>query len=251
MLPLSLFRSRNFAVGNAATLLIYGGLGAATFFVTIYLQQVSGYSPIEAGLSLIPITLLMWLLSRRFGALSDRIGPRLLMGFGPIVAGLGLIWMGQLDADVDYWTELLPGVVVFGVGLSATVAPLTNTVLGSVPQHNAGVASGVNNQIARVAALLAIAAVGLVVNARFEAVGGPAVEDAEPLTSGSPQVLDASVEAFQAGLGVAGALVVFGGIMSLVGIVNPRREEREPHEPREELGAVRLAQPCPEGRRAA
>jgi hypothetical protein len=173
------------------------------------------------------------------------------MGFGPIVAGLGLMWMGQLDADVDYWTELLPGVVVFGVGLSATVAPLTNTVLGSVPQHNAGVASGVNNQIARVAALLAIAAVGLVVNARFEAVGGPVVEDAEPLTSGSPQVLDASVEAFQAGLGVAGALVVFGGIMSLVGIVNPRREEREPHEPREELGAVRLAQPCPEGRRAA
>jgi EmrB/QacA subfamily drug resistance transporter len=251
MLPLSLFRSRNFAVGNAATLLIYGGLGAATFFVTIYLQQVSGYSPIEAGLSLVPITLLMWFLSRRFGALSDRIGPRLLMGFGPIVAGLGLIWMGQLDADVDYWTELLPAVVVFGVGLSATVAPLTNTVLGSVPQHNAGVASGVNNQIARVAALLAIAAVGLVVNARFEAVGGPAVEDAEPLTSGSPQVLDASVEAFQAGLGVAGALVVFGGIMSLVGIVNPRREEREPHEPREELGAVRLAQPCPEGRRAA
>ena len=109
MLPLSLFRSRNFAVGNAATLLIYGGLGAATFFVTIYLQQVSGYSPIEAGLSLIPITLCMWFLSRRFGALSDRIGPRLLMGFGPIVAGLGLMWMGRLDADVDYWTELLPG----------------------------------------------------------------------------------------------------------------------------------------------
>jgi EmrB/QacA subfamily drug resistance transporter len=251
MLPLSLFRSRNFAVGNAATLLIYGGLGAATFFVTIFLQQVSGYSPIAAGLSLIPITLCMWFLSRRFGALSDRIGPRLLMGLGPIVAGLGLVWMGRLDADVDYWTELLPGVLVFGLGLSATVAPLTNTVLGAVPQHNAGVASGVNNQIARVAALLAIAAVGLVVAARFEAVGGAAVGEAEALSGGSPEVVDASVAAYRAGLGVGGALVVFGGVMSLLGIVNPRREEGAPREPREELGAVRLAQPCPEGRRAA
>ncbi|HET9737629.1 MAG TPA: MFS transporter [Solirubrobacteraceae bacterium] len=251
MLPLSLFRSRNFAIGNAATLLIYGGLGAATFFVTIFLQQVSGYSPIAAGLSLIPITLCMWFLSRRFGALSDRIGPRLLMGLGPIVAGLGLIWMGRLDADVDYWTELLPGVLVFGLGLSATVAPLTNTVLGAVPQHNAGVASGVNNQIARVASLLAIAAVGLVVAARFEAVGGAAVGEAEPLSGGSPEVVDASVAAYRAGLGVGGALVVFGGVMSLIGIVNPRREEGVLREPREELGAVRLAQPCPEGRRAA
>jgi EmrB/QacA subfamily drug resistance transporter len=251
MLPLSLFRSRNFAVGNAATLLIYGGLGAATFFVTIYLQQVSRYSPIEAGLSLLPITLCMWAFSRRFGALSDRIGPRALMGFGPIVAGLGLIWMGRLDADVDYFTELLPGVLVLGLGLSATVAPLTNTVLGSVPQHNAGVASGVNNQIARVASLLAIAVIGLVVAARFEAVGGPAARDAEPLSGGSPEVVDASVAAYRAGLGVAGALVMLGGVMSLVGIVNPRREEREAREPREELGAIRIAQPCPEGRRAA
>jgi hypothetical protein len=167
------------------------------------------------------------------------------------VAGVGLIWMGRLDADVDYFTDLLPGVLVFGLGLSATVAPLTNTVLGSVPQHNAGVASGVNNQIARVASLLAIAVIGLVVAARFEAVGGPAARDAEPLSGGSPEVVDASVAAYRAGLGVAGALVMLGGVMSLVGIVNPRREEREAREPREELGAIRIAQPCPEGRRAA
>jgi EmrB/QacA subfamily drug resistance transporter len=251
MLPLSLFRSRNFAIGNAATLLIYGGLGAATFYTTIYLQQISGYTPIEAGVSLLPLTLMMWAFSRRFGALSDRIGPRALMGFGPIVAGLGLIWMGRLDADVEYFTELLPAVVLFGLGLSATVAPLTNTVLGSVPQHNAGVASGVNNQIARVASLLAIAVIGLVVAARFEAVAGPAARDAEPLSGGSPEVVDASVSGYRAGLGVAGALVMLGGAMSLVGIVNPRREEREARQPREELGAVRIAQPCPEGRRAA
>jgi EmrB/QacA subfamily drug resistance transporter len=244
MLPLNLFRSRNFAVGNAATLTIYGGLGAATFFVTIYLQQVAGYSPIAAGLALVPITILMWFLSRRFGALSDRIGPRLLMGLGPIVAGLGLIWMGRLGTDVNYATDVLPGVLLFGLGLSATVAPLTNTVLGAVPQHNAGVASGVNNQIARVASLLAIAAVGAVVAARFAAVLGPSAEAVEPLSGGSAAVEQASVSAYRAGLGVGGGLVVLGGVTSLIGIVNPRREERRP--PREELGAVRLAQPCPE-----
>ena len=197
MLPLGLFRSRNFAIGNLATLLIYGGLGAATFFVTIFLQQVAGYSPIAAGLSLVPITLCMWTLSRRFGALSDRIGPRLLMGLGPIVAGLGLVWMGRLDADVNYVTDLLPGVLVFGLGLSATVAPLTNTVLGAVPQHNAGVASGVNNQVARVAALLAIAAVGAVVAATFESELGRSGVD--PLSGGPPDVVDASVEAYRTG----------------------------------------------------
>ena len=246
MLPLRLFRARNFAVGNLATLLIYGGLGAATFFVTIFLQQVAGYSPIAAGLSLVPITACMWTLSRRFGALSDRIGPRLLMGCGPLVAGLGLIWMGQLDADVNYWTDLLPAVIVFGLGLSATVAPLTNTVLGAVPQHHAGLASGVNNQISRVAALLAIAVIGLVVAARFEAELGS--DTVPPLSGGSPAIVDASVTAFAAGMMVAGVLVMIGGAISLLGIVNPPRErEAEVHE---ELGAVRLAHPCPEGGRA-
>ena len=266
MLPLRLFRSRNFAVGNASTLTIYGGLGAATFFVTIYLQQVAGYSPIAAGLSLMPITIVMWLLSRRFGALSDKIGPRLLMGLGPIVAGIGLIWMGRLSGDVDYVTDLLPGVMLFALGLSATVAPLTNTVLGAVPQHNAGVASGINNQVARVASLLAIAAVGAVVASRFGAVldehvasaaidGGAAVEELKdrPLSGGvegrpelDAAVEDASVSGYRAGLGMSGALVVLGGVISLAGIVNPRRRPERPE--REELGAVRLAQPCPDCR---
>jgi EmrB/QacA subfamily drug resistance transporter len=268
MLPLGLFRSRNFAVGNAATLAIYGGLGAATFFVTIYLQQVAGYGPIAAGLSLMPITVVMWLLSRRFGALSDRIGPRLLMGLGPITAGLGLVWMGRLGTDVDYASDLLPGVLVFGVGLAATVAPLTNTVLGAVPQHNAGVASGINNQVARVASLLAIAAVGAVVAARFGAVleertsglrldagATAAVEEVKgrPLSGGvegrpelDAPVEAASVEAYRAGLAVGGGLVVLGGIISLLWIVNPRREP--PARAREDLGAVHLAQPCPDAR---
>jgi EmrB/QacA subfamily drug resistance transporter len=248
MLPLELFRARNFAIGNLTTLLVYGGLGAATFFLTIYLQQVAAYTAIAAGLALVPITVIMALLSRRWGALSDRIGPRLLMGIGPIVAGAGLIWMGRLGADVNYVTDLLPGIIVFGLGLSATVAPLTNTVLGAVPQHHAGVASGINNQIARVASLLAIAVVGAVVAARFEAVLGRS--DVAPLSGGSPDVVDASEAAFRMGLAVGGALVIVGGLISLAGIVNPRRAEK-PREPVEELGAARLAQPCWQGQRRA
>jgi EmrB/QacA subfamily drug resistance transporter len=248
MLPLELFRVRNFAIGNLATLMIYGGLGGATFFVTIYLQQVAGFTAVAAGLALVPLTIIMWLLSRRWGALSERIGPRLLMGFGPIVAGIGLIWMGRLRADVDYVTDLLPGILVFGLGLSATVAPLTNTVLGSVPQHHAGVASGVNNQVSRVAALLAIAVLGAVVASVFSSQ--PGVGDAEPLSGGSPAIVDASVKAYRTGLAVGGGLVILGGVVSLAGIVNPpKRAVRR--EPADELGAIRLAHPCPEPRKAA
>ncbi|HYI81232.1 MAG TPA: DHA2 family efflux MFS transporter permease subunit [Thermoleophilaceae bacterium] len=265
MLPLGLFRSRNFSVGNLSTLGIYGGLGAATFFATIFLQQVSGYSPIAAGLALMPITLVMWLLSSRFGRLSDRIGPRLLMGLGPIVAGIGLIWMGRLGSDVNYVTDLLPGVLVFSLGLSATVAPLTTTVLGAVPEHNAGVASGVNNQVARVAGLLAIAVLGAVVAARFEdvlderaaALPAPAraaVGDARPLSGGvdgrpglDRPVEEASVSAYRAGMAVGGGMVIAGGVISLLGIANPRRRDEAVPEPAELAPAYATASygPCP------
>src|SRR3954452_23422188 len=249
MLPLGLFRSRNFSVGNVTTLLLYGGFSAATFFVTIFLQQVAGYTAVAAGLTLLPLTAVMFTLSRRWGALSDRIGPRLLMGAGPMLAGLGLIWMGQLDAHVNYVTELLPAVLVFALGLSMTVAPLTNTVLGAVPQHHAGVASGTNNAISRVAGLLAIAAVGAIVAAQFgsaldeELAGRPlsaaayaAVREVKdrPLSGGVPAhpeldgaVEAASVHAYRWGLGVGGGLMILGGVISLVGIVNPARR-REP-----------------------
>jgi EmrB/QacA subfamily drug resistance transporter len=244
MLPLQLFRRRNFAVGNLATLLIYSGLGATTFYVTIFLQQVAGYSPIAAGLALMPITLVMWTLSRRWGALSVRVGPRLLMGCGPLVAGLGLIWIGRIGADVNYLTDVLPGVLVFGLGLSATVAPLTNTVLSSVPQHHAGVASGVNNQVSRIATLLAIAVVGAVIAARFEAVFGSG--SVPPLSGGPADVVGASVAAFHLGTAFGGMLMMLGGVVSLVWIVNPPAGAERPVT--EELGAIRLAQPCPEGR---
>jgi EmrB/QacA subfamily drug resistance transporter len=270
MLPLAIFRARNFAVGNVATLLVYGGLSTATFFVAIYLQQVAGYDAVEAGVTLTPITLIMFVLSRRFGALSDRIGPRALMGVGPIVAGLGLVWMGRLGTRVEYFTDLFPAVLVFGLGLSMTVAPLTNTVLGAVPQHHAGVASGANNAISRVAGLLAIATVGAVVAAQFgsaldERLKGRTLDGAQraavrevktrPLSGGVPgrpeldrPVESASVHAYRWGLGVAGGLTVLGGVISLIGIVNPSRTAARLR--RDTVhGPSELVHPCPEGPR--
>ncbi len=169
MMPLHLFAVRNFAVGNLTTLSTYGGLGVATFFLVVFLQQVAGYSPLEAGLALLPITIVMFTLSRRFGALADRLGPRLFMAGGPTLAGVGLLLLTRITAHPDYVTTILPAVLVFSLGLAATVAPLTATVLGSVDTHHAGLASGANNAVARVAGLLAIAAVGAVVSTSFAA----------------------------------------------------------------------------------
>ena len=244
MLPLGLFAVRNFAVGNLATLAVYGGLGIVTFLVTIYLQQVAGYSAVAAGSALLPITALMWLLSKRFGRLSDAIGPRALMGLGPMVAGAGMLWMARVDARVDYVSDLLPGVLLFGVGLAATVAPLTSTVLGAVEEQRAGVASGVNNAASRVAALLAIAALGAVVGARYaheldartaalplDAAERRALSElrARPLAGDAREpalraaVRDSSVAAYRWGVTGGGLLMVLGGTIALVGIANPPR----------------------------
>jgi EmrB/QacA subfamily drug resistance transporter len=239
MLPLELFAVRNFAVGNLTTLAMYGGLGVSTFFVVVFLQQVGGYTPIAAGLSLLPITLTIFALSRRFGALADRFGPRLFMTAGPIVAGAGLLLYARAGAHPSYPTVILPAVLVFGLGLACTVAPLTATVLGSVRAGHSGLASGANNAVSRIASLLAIAAVGAVVSAAFTArlehdlahtPGAQAVirtARTRPLvTSGSaavhPALVDASVHAFRIGMDLAAALAVLGGLISLVGIENPR-----------------------------
>jgi EmrB/QacA subfamily drug resistance transporter len=251
MLPLPLFRRRNFSIGNLETFAMYGGLGLLFFFLVLYLQQVAGYSALAAGTASLPVTLVMFLLSTRFGMLADRYGPRFFMGVGPLVAAAGLAWFLRLDADVDYLTDLLPGLLVFALGLSMTVAPLTATVLADADEHNAGVASGVNNAIARVAGLVAIAAVGALVAASFgsaleDNLGrtasrpdvAPAVEDAkrQPLAEVVPAdapprvrrvvsaaAQDASVTAFHVGIGIATGLVALGGALGLVGIENPRR----------------------------
>jgi EmrB/QacA subfamily drug resistance transporter len=235
MLPLGLFKRRNFTIANLETFCMYGGLGAVGFFLTLFLQQVAGYDALEAGLAQMPATLLMFFLSRRAGALADRFGPRLFMGVGPLISATGIALMMRLDAHFDYWTELLPAQLLFALGLVATVTPLTATVLADADEHNAGIASGVNNAIARIASLVTVAALGAVVAAKYASeidarLGdrtSPAIEEARKAllatVPGVPQVQEASVAAFQMGIGCAAALVAIGGVLGLAGIRNPRR----------------------------
>ena len=250
MLPLGLFRRRNFAIGNLETLAMYGGLSITFFFLVLFLQEAAGYDALQAGLALMPATLVMFVLSRRMGRLADRLGPRLFMGGGPLLAAAGLALMLRLDADLDYFADLLPPLVVFAVGLACTVAPLTATVLADADESNAGIASGVNNAIARIAGLLAVAAVGAVVSAQFasaldDRLGtrelAPPVRAAvvqardQPFAAVDPvrvgaviaeEVEAASVHAFRVGIGISAALVCIGGLLGIAGIRNPRRVVR-------------------------
>jgi EmrB/QacA subfamily drug resistance transporter len=157
MLPLGLFRSRGFSGANAVTLAVYFALGGATFLLVLQLQRVLGYSPIEAGASLLPVTFLMLLLSSPMGALAQRIGYRIPMTVGPLVSAMGVWLFGDAAPGASYWSTIFPAALLLGLGLCVTVAPLTTAVLNGVGTEYAGVASGVNNAIARVAGLLAVA----------------------------------------------------------------------------------------------
>jgi hypothetical protein len=216
MVPLSLFAARNFTFGNLATLGVYAGLGAATLFLAIYLQQVCRYDALEAGLALLPVTLIMVALSRRLGELSAKIGPRLPMGIGPLLSAAGFAWWLRIGTDPDYLTDVLPGVLIFGLGLAATVAPLTNAVLGAVEGQHAGVASGFNNAVARVASLLAIAIVGAVVSSVYFSSGGRGSTALELAGEG------AAAHAFHWGMAISGVMMAAGGIVALIGIRAPR-----------------------------
>jgi EmrB/QacA subfamily drug resistance transporter len=162
MLPLSLFGRRNFTVANIETLLMYGGLAVQQFFLTLFLQQVAGFSALEAGSAGLVPTFVMFMLSRRFGALADRHGPRLFMSVGPLLIAAGFLLLLRLDATTSYFGDLIPAVLVYSFGLAITVSPLTATVLADADERDAGIASAVNNAIARTAGLLATAAVGAV-----------------------------------------------------------------------------------------
>jgi EmrB/QacA subfamily drug resistance transporter len=252
MLPLSLFRVRNFAVANASTLVTYAGLIGTTFFLTLYLQQVGGYSPLAAGFASTPVSILMFILSPRFGRFTAGVGPRLPMSLGPIVGGIGLLLFLRMGVHPNYWTEVLPPLVLFGLGLSATVAPLTTTVLNAVDEHNAGIASGTNNAIARVAGLLAIAVMGAALSSQFESSIADSVatnqlspqatrviESAKsrPLAGGDEAdrlsgsekatvgtaIEDSSRDAFHLAALIGACLMIAGGITSAIGIQNPRR----------------------------
>jgi MFS family permease len=174
MLPLGLFGDRQFTGANLATLAVYGALGGFSFFLVLQLQNVLGYGATAAGAAMLPTSLLLVLFSARAGALAQRIGPRLPMTIGPLVAGAGTVWLIGVDGSAPYVVEILPGSLLQGVGMTLTVAPLTATVLGAAPNALAGIASGVNNAVARAASLLAVAALPVAVGLSGDDYAEPA-----------------------------------------------------------------------------
>jgi EmrB/QacA subfamily drug resistance transporter len=200
LVPLEIFKSRQFSGANGTTFVVYAGLGVALFLVVVEMQTVLGYSALEAGTATLPITVLMLLLSPRAGRLAQRIGPRVPMTIGPLVVATGLFMLARIGPDSTYLTGILPGLVVFGLGLSLTVAPLTGAVMGAVEENHVGVGSGVNNAVARVAGLLSVAVL-------------PALAGLETASTGV---------AFTDGVGralyISAALAVVGSVISWVTI---------------------------------
>ncbi len=202
MAPLSMWSSRVFSAANLMTLLVYGALGAVLFFLVLQLQVSTGYGATAAGVATVPVSVIMLLLSARLSVLAARTGPRLPMTVGPLVCAAGVYLLSGVDRDTTYWTGVFPGIVVFALGLVALVSPLTVAVLAAVPGNRSGVASGVNNAVARTGSLLAVAALPAVVGLTGTDYSDPAL-----LTAG-----------YERALLLAAAMLVLGGLVSWVGL---------------------------------
>jgi EmrB/QacA subfamily drug resistance transporter len=207
MLQLSLFRSTQFTSANILTFIVYGALGGALFLLPIQLIQVAGYTPLQAGVSLLPITVIMLVLSARSGALAGRIGPRLQMSVGPVVIGLGLVLFVRIGTSGNYLTEVLPALVIFGLGLATNVAPLTSTVLAAAPAEQAGMASAINNDVARAAGLIAVAVLPAAAG-----LGGNAYLHKDTFSAG-----------FHTASLISAGLCFAAGVLAAFTIRNPRR----------------------------
>jgi EmrB/QacA subfamily drug resistance transporter len=212
MLPLGIFRVRQFAATNAVTFIVYAALTGATFLLPVSLQVVSGYSPLESGLALLPLTLIMLTLSARSGMLASRIGPRLQMSAGPVVVGAGLGLLILATHGSNYFIYVLPAVLVFGLGLAITVAPLTATAMSAAPADHSGIASAVNNDVARFGGLLAVA-----VLPALAGITGTAYLHKDALASG-----------FRTAVLISAVMCVAGGLLAAVTITNPRRAAAQP-----------------------
>ena len=200
ILPLDMFRVRNFSYGNVATAFAYGALALNGFVVVVYLQSGAGLPATLAGLASIPVTVMMVLLSARMGTLAGRWGPRLFMTIGPLLMAVGALLLLTVSEDFSYWTQVLPSMIILGLGLAVTVSPLTSAILGAIEPARSGIASAVNNAVSRVAGLIAIAALGAI-------VGG---------------ALD--LDGFHRAAIVTAVLMATAGIVSFFGIRNPTRE---------------------------
>ena len=216
MLPLDVFRSRAFTAANLATFAVYGALGGVFFLVVLNLQVVAGYSALAAGTAMLPITVLMLLLSARAGALAQRIGPRLPMTIGPLVCAAAMLLFSRIGAHASYPSSVLPAVIVLGLGTSLNVAPLTATALGSLDESRAGIASGVNNAVARAAGLLAVAVLPL----------------AAGLGSGSLTNPATLAPVYRTSMYICAGLLVTGSVIAAIAIPTrlTRPREQQSHE---------------------
>jgi EmrB/QacA subfamily drug resistance transporter len=196
MMPLHIFAARNFAVGNVATVFLYAAVSLGTLLVALFLQETAGMSATEAGVATLPIPVLSFFLARRFGALAGRHGPRLYMALGPLIAAAGFLLMITVDRPFNFWAQMLPGLVVFGFGLTMTVSPLTAAVLAAVDPAQSGIGSAINNAIARIAGLIAVALIGVIVGGTVDFTG------------------------FQHGALVTAVLFALAGLISWAGIRN-------------------------------
>jgi EmrB/QacA subfamily drug resistance transporter len=205
LLPLDLFRDRQFTAANLVTFAVYAALAGALFLLPVQLQLVAGFSPVAAGAATLPITVVMLLLSARMGRLANRIGPRIPMTVGPILAGTAMVWLSRVDAGSTFLGAVIAPMLLFGLGLSFTVAPLTSTVLAAAPDHQAGVASAINNDVARVAGLIAVAVL-------------PALAGLTPDAYADPALMSAG---FHRAVLIAGGLCAAGGMLALATIRRP------------------------------
>ena len=196
MMPLTLFAHRNFAAGNLVTVFFYAAVSLGTMLVALFLQETVGFSATAAGLATLPIPVLSFLLARPFGTLAGRYGPRVFMTVGPLLAAAGFLLMTTARDDFDVWTQMLPGLVVFGLGLSVTVSPLTAAVLAAVDPAQSGIGSAVNNAVSRVAGLIAVAFIGVITGGAMDSAG------------------------FQRGVVVVAVLFAVAGVCSALGITN-------------------------------
>ena len=207
MVPLGMFTVRNFGFGNLATLFIYAALGFGGFVLGVFVQEVGGYSATLAGLVSLPSGLLLIVLSPRFGALSSRFGPRIFMTTGPLVLAAGYLYLLFVTEDVTYWPQVFPAVMLMGIGIGITVAPLTSATLGAVEQSRAGIGSAINNAVARIAGLIAVACTGLIVGRQLD------------------------LEGFHRAVVVCALLLAIGGLVSFAGIRTQREPVSEPSVP--------------------
>jgi predicted MFS family arabinose efflux permease len=196
MMPLHIFAARNFAAGNLATVFLYAGVSLGMLVVGLFLQETAGLSATEAGLATLPVPVLSFLLARRFGTLAGVHGPRLFMAVGPLIAAVGYLWMLMAREPFNFWTQMLPGLVVFGLGLTITVSPLTAAILAAVDPAQSGIGSAVNNAVSRISGLIAIALTGVIIGGAVDFAG------------------------FRQGAMVTAALFAAAGLVSAVGIRN-------------------------------